>query len=79
MALRLGVRTSADIPEAVGNVALGEDTCRLVLVVKNAEDYWLEGYQEEFSQRMADFLRIWRITNVFVINEDRAKRKGFVF
>ena len=52
---------------------------RLVLVVKNAEKEWLVSFQDVFRKELKDEMRIWKIPDFIVINEEKAREKHFVF
>lgn len=51
---------------------------RLVLVVKNAEKAWLEPFNNVFNKELDGELKIWKIPSLSIINEETARRKGFI-
>ncbi len=57
---------------------LSELEIRLVLVIKNAEKDWLAPFQDVFRNVLQDELRIWRIPEFSIINEEIARSKQFI-
>lgn len=51
---------------------------RLVLVVKNAEKAWLAPFQDVFRRELKDEMKIWKIPDFIVINEEKAREKRFI-
>lgn len=50
----------------------------LVLVVKRAKKEWLVPFQDVFRRELRAEMRIWKISDFFVINEATAREKRFV-
>ena len=71
-------QSSADIPDTFCTQDLSQCKIQLILVVKNAEMSWLVPLQEKLNSEMHADLKIWNIQRFFVINEETAKRKGFI-
>ena len=57
---------------------MSELEIRLVLVVKNAEKEWLAPFQDVFRNTLQDELKIWKIPGLIIINEAKAREKGFI-
>ena len=51
---------------------------KLVLVVKNAEEMWLIPLKEKLDKELKREAKIWKFTDFYVINEERARKKRFV-
>lgn len=49
-----------------------------LLIVKNADDGWLVPMRDDLSKRMRAEMNIWKIKHFFVINEVKAREKGWV-
>ena len=50
----------------------------LVLVIKNAEKEWLIPFQDMLRRELKDERKIWKISDVFIINEETARKKHLV-
>lgn len=67
-----------DIPEKHREQKLSDKEIKLVLVVKNAEVEWLIPLQDTLRSELRVFCSIWKIRNMFVINEMSARKKHLV-
>ena len=47
---------------------------RLILIVKNAEIAWLDPFRDKFRKE----LRIWKIPDFIILNEEQARKKQFI-
>lgn len=74
----LARQENSAIPAPLRSPDLSGKDIRLVLVVKNAEEAWLIPLQDKLRKELKQELRIWNVNDIFVINEDRARRKGFL-
>lgn len=70
--------TSEGVPELLREKNMSELEIRLVLVVKNAEKEWLAPFQDVFRNTLQDELKIWKIPGLIIINEAKAREKGFI-
>lgn len=50
---------------------------KLILVINNAEDSWLQGPKIELEQRLLRFRKIWR-ADILVLNKKMAKEYGLI-
>ncbi len=66
------------VPELLKERNLSGLEIRLVLVVKNAEKGWLAPFQDVFRKELQDELRIWKIPDFSIINEETARNKQFI-
>lgn len=51
---------------------------RLVLVIKNAQIDWLVPFRDKFTKELKNEMRIWKIQNFIVLNEEQARKKNFI-
>jgi hypothetical protein len=51
---------------------------RLILIVKNAENAWLDPFRDRFRKELGKEMRIWKIPEFFILNEEQARKKHFV-
>lgn len=65
-----------EVPDAMRN--LKNLDMRLVLIVKNAEIKWLMEYQNVFRKELQNEMRIWKIPDFMILNEDQARKKHFI-
>ena len=65
-----------DVPETMRN--LKDIDIRLVLIVKNAEIGWLIEYQNVFRRELQNEMRIWKIPDFLILNEEQARKKHFI-
>ncbi len=66
------------IPNNFLETDLSSKQIKLVLVVKNAKETWLMPLKEKLDKELKREAKIWRFTEFYVINEERARRKRFV-
>ena len=72
-------RYEADgVSELLRRPDLSEVQIVLVLVVKNAEKEWLIPFQDVIRYKLKDEREIWKVSNVFIINEETARKKHLV-
>lgn len=65
-----------DVPETMRN--LKDIDIRLVLILKNAEIGWLIEYQNVFRRELQNEMRIWKIPDFLILNEEQARKKHFI-
>ena len=51
---------------------------RLVLVIKNADKSWIIPLQEKFRKELNAEMRIWKIQDFVVLNEEQARKKHLI-
>jgi hypothetical protein len=51
---------------------------RLILIVKNAEIAWLDPFRDKFRKELRKEMRIWKIPDFIILNEEQARKKQFV-
>lgn len=51
---------------------------RLVLVIKNADKSWIIPLQEKFRKELNSEMRIWKIQDFMILNEEQAKKKHLI-
>lgn len=66
------------IPNNFLETDLSAKRIKLVLVVKNAEEMWLIPLKEKLDKELKREAKIWKFTDFYVINEERARKKRFV-
>ena len=64
------------VPETLKDLSKLE--IRLILVVKNAEKEWLVPFQDIFRKELKDEMKIWKIPDFIIINEEMAREKHFI-
>lgn len=50
---------------------------RLILIVKNAEIAWLDPFRDKFRKELRKEMRIWKIPDFIILNEEQARKKQF--
>lgn len=68
----------AGIPDGFLETDLSEKEIKLILVIKNAKDDWLIPLKEKLDKELKRESKIWKFTEFYVINEERARRKKFI-
>ena len=66
------------IPNNFLETDLSAKRIKLVLVVTNAEEMWLIPLKEKLDKELKREAKIWKFTDFYVINEERARKKRFV-
>lgn len=66
------------IPNNFLETDLSTKQIKLVLVVKNAEEMWLMPLKDKLNKELKREAKIWKFTDFYVINEERARKKRFV-
>lgn len=66
------------IPNNFLETDLSAKQIKLVLVVKNAEEQWLLPLKDKLDKELKREAKIWKFTDFYVINEERARKKCFV-
>lgn len=66
------------IPNNFLETDLSAKRIKLVLVVKNAEEMWLIPLKEKLDKELKREAKIWKFTDFYVINEERARKKRYV-
>ena len=51
---------------------------RLVLVIKNADKSWIIPLQEKFRKELNSEMRIWKIQDFMILNEEQARKKYLI-
>lgn len=51
---------------------------RLILVIKHADKEWIVKLQEVFREELRAEMRIWKIQDFFVLNEELARKKYLI-
>lgn len=51
---------------------------RLILIVKNAEIAWLDPFRDKFRKELRKEMRIWKIPDFIILNEEQARKKQFI-
>ncbi len=51
---------------------------RLILIAKNAEIAWLDPFQDKFRKELRKEMRIWKIPDFIILNEEQARKKQFI-
>lgn len=69
---------TAGVPDSFLETDLSAKQIKLVLVVKNAEEIWLIPLKEKLDKELKRESKIWKFTDFYVINEERARKKHFV-
>lgn len=69
---------ATDIPSNFLETDLSAKQIKLVLVVKNAEEMWLMPLKDKLDKELKREAKIWKFTDFYVINEERARKKRFV-
>ena len=69
---------SGGVPAKLMNHDLSDKEIKLVLVVKNAKTEWLIPLRDKLRSELRVFCAIWRINDLFVINELTARQKHLV-
>lgn len=49
---------------------------RLILIVKNAEIAWLDPFRDKFRKELRKEMRIWKIPDFIILNEEQARKKA---
>jgi hypothetical protein len=67
-------------PETFRNVELGPLQIRIVLIVKIAEERWLQDMKAELVKVMRPAIATWALgpESIVVLNEEGARRRGFI-
>lgn len=63
----------SDVMKNVENLEI-----RLILIIKNAKETWLAPLQDVFRKELKVEMRIWKITDFFILNEEMARKKHFI-
>ena len=69
---------AAGVPSNLLETDLSAKKIKLVLVVKNAEKAWLAPLKEKLDKELRKEAKIWKFSDFYVINEERARQKHFV-
>ena len=72
----LGRYSKEGLPEKMRNVK--DLNIYLVLIVKGADRSWLDPFRDKFRKELSSEMRIWRIQEFFILNEEQARKKHFV-
>lgn len=51
---------------------------RLILIVKNAEIVWLDPFRDKFRKELRKEMRIWKIPDFIILNEEQARKQHFI-
>ena len=51
---------------------------KLVLVIKNADIFWIPPLQDVLRKALRAELRIWKIQDFIILNEEMARKKRFI-
>ena len=51
---------------------------RLVLIVKNAEAIWLDPFRYKIQKELKKEMRIWKIPDFIILNEEQARNNHFI-
>ena len=51
---------------------------RLILVVKNADKSWIVPLQDIFRKELNAEMRIWKVPDFFILNEEQARKKHLI-
>lgn len=51
---------------------------RLILIAKNAEIAWLDPFRDKFRKELRKEMRIWKIPDFIILNEEQARKKQFI-
>lgn len=70
--------STAEVPDGFLETDLSAKQIKLVLVVKNAKEVWLIPLKEKLDKELKRESKIWKFTDFYVINENRARNKHFV-
>lgn len=66
------------VPEALLETDLSGKNIKLVLVVKNAKTDWLIPLREKLNKALKREAKIWKNSDFYVINEEKARKQKFV-
>lgn len=66
------------LPANLTNQDLSKKTLKLLLVIKNAEIEWLDPLQTVLNRELKIESSIWCDVRLYAINEEMARKKGFV-
>lgn len=72
----LGRHSLDGVPEALKD--LSELELCLVLVVKNAQKEWLIPFQDKFRKELRLEMKIWKVLDFIILNEEQARKKRFI-
>ena len=50
----------------------------LILIAKNAEIAWLDPFRDKFRKELRKEMRIWKIPDFIILNEEQARKKQFI-
>lgn len=67
------------VPELLRKTDLCGLQIILLLVIKNAEENWLIPLQDVLRHELKDEIKIWKVVNFYAINEEKARKKHFIF
>lgn len=73
----LYIRESEGVPAGLMKKDLSKKNIKVLLVIKDAEETWLEPLQLKLNRELAKERRIWGFS-LFVINAQMARRKALV-
>lgn len=51
---------------------------RLILVIKNADKSWIVPLQDVFRKELNAEMRIWKVPDFIILNEEMARKKHFI-
>ena len=66
------------VPDSILETDLSATQIKLVLVVKTAKEEWLIPLKEKLNKELRPESKIWKFVDLYVINEDRARKKRLV-
>ena len=69
---------SEQVPQKLLQNDLSGQEIKLILVVKNAQTDWLIPLRDVLDRELKKDSRIWRCSQFYVINEEKAREKHFV-
>lgn len=81
-ALRLGRhhKVVEELPSGFHTMDFGTCEHRLLLVIKNAQNEWLPPIQDALQTALRTHVKLWNLgpKSVVVLNEEGARKKGFI-
>lgn len=71
---------NSELPDYFKQLEVSSVNFLLILVIKTSKDEWLPPLQDRLKKALKPTIKIWNLspTSVLVLNEEGAKRRGFV-
>ena len=69
---------STGVPDKFLETDLSKKQIKLVLVVNKAESGWLAPLKDKLNKELKPESKLWKFTDIYVINEEHARKKNLV-